>query len=191
MSLEVLSAWLLSIMLAAVPPGHSRFPDEARESKEAGRARYEAIATALASASLDEDETALFDGDEGRLRTALLLLTISYHESHWRRHIDLGLGPKRYRGGGLYHCMMQIHVKGEKTPEGWTAEDLVKSRDKCFRRGLHILQRARGFCADAGPRAFLNHYATGTCDRGRKPVAKRWATFDRWLAEHPPPRDEE
>jgi len=187
MTVETLSAWLLSIMLAAVPPGHSSHPEEAKESKEAGRARYEAIAAAVAEASLDEDEAPLFAGDDGRLRTAALLLTISYHESHWRRHVDLGLGPLRYRGGGRYHCMMQILVKGEETPEGWTAEELVKSRDKCFRRGLHILQRAKRYCDDAGPRAFLNHYATGRCDRGRKPVAKRWATFDRWLREHPAP----
>lgn len=188
MTVETLSAWLLSIMLTAVPPGKSRHPVEARETAEQGKARYAAIAEAIAEASLDEEETPLFAGPNGRLETALVLLTISFHESHWRRHIDLGLGPRALRGGGRYHCMMQIAVPKEKTPEGWTAEDLVKSREKCFRRGLHILQLGRRHCAkDHGPRSFLNLYASGRCNGGGKAVAKRWVTFDRWRAQHPAP----
>ena len=184
MTVEVLTAWLLSIMLATVPPGRSRRPEEAVESAEAGRARYAAIARAMAEVSLDPAESPLFPGERGREMTALLLLTISLHESHWKRHVDLGLGPHARGGGGRYHCMMQILVKNEKTPEGFTAEDLVKNRHACFRRGLHILQRARRFCDDAGPRAFLNHYASGTCHRGARAAAKRWKTFDGLLREH-------
>jgi len=184
MTVEILTAWLLSIMLTTVPPGRSRRPAEARESAEAGRARYAAIARAMAQVSLDPEEAPLFDGERAREKTALFLLTISLHESHWMRHVDLGLGPQARGGGGRYHCMMQILVKGEATPEGFTKADLVKSRDKCFRRGLHILQRAKRFCDEAGPRAFLNHYASGTCHRGARAAAKRWKTFDRLSSEH-------
>lgn len=184
MTVEMLTAWLLSIMLATVPPGRSRRPEEARESAEAGRARYVAIARAMAEVSLDPAEAPLFSGERGREKTALFLLTISRHESHWKRHVDLGLGPHARGGGGRYHCMMQILVKGERTPEGFTKEDLVKSRHACFRRGLHILQRAKRFCDDAGPRAFLNHYASGTCHRGARAAGKRWKTFDALLREH-------
>ena len=188
MTVETLSAWLLSIMLTAAPPGKSRYPEEARESAEQGKARYAAIAKAIAEVSLDEQEKPLFSGADGRLETALIMLTVSYHESHWRRHVDLGIGPRSRGGGGRYHCMMQIAVPKDKTPEGWTAEDLVKSREKCFRRGLHILQLGRRHCAaDHGPRSFLNLYASGRCNGGQQPVAKRWATFDRWLVKHPPP----
>lgn len=192
MTVETLSAWLLSIMLTAVPPGKSRYPEEARESAAAGKARYGAIARAIAEVSLDDEEKPLFTGDDGRLKTALILLTISYHESHWRRHIDLGIGPRSRGGGGMYHCMMQIAVPRGKTPEGWTADDLVASRDKCFRRGLHILQLGSRHCAAKyGPRSFLNLYASGRCDGGKKPVAKRWVTFDRWLTKHPPPKEKD
>ena len=191
MTVETLSAWLLSIMLTAAPPGKARYPKEARETAEEGRARYTAIAKAIAEVSLDEAETPLFSGTDGRLRTATIMLAVSYHESHWRRHVDLGIGPTSRGGGGRYHCMMQIAVK-DKTPEGWTADDLVKSRHKCFRRGLHILQLGRRHCAaDHGPRSFLNLYASGRCDGGKKAVAKRWVTFDRWLAKNPPPKDDD
>lgn len=187
MTVEVLSAWLLSIMLATVPPGRSRFPDQARESAGAGKARYAAIAEAMAEVSLDPNEEPLFEGEHAREKTALFLLTISLYESHWKRHVDLGLGPHARGGGGRYHCMMQILVKRGRTPEGFTAEDLVQSRRKCFRRGLHILQRGRRFCDAAGPRAFLNHYASGHCHRGGRAVRKRWKTFDRLLADNPFP----
>ena len=31
----------------------------------------------------DESEPPLFDGEDGRYKTALLLLSIAYHESRW------------------------------------------------------------------------------------------------------------
>ena len=73
-------------------------------------------------------------------------------------------------------------------PEGWTPRDLVTSRERCFRRGLHILQRGQRFCKKAGKRAFLNHYASGYCDRGRKAVAKRWRSFDELRRKYPVPK---
>lgn len=187
MTVESLSAWLLSIMLATIPPGKPRRPKEAQESAEAGRARYAEIARTIAEVSMDEDESPIFAGAYAREKTAALLLTISFHESHWARHIDLGLGPVSRRGGGRYHCMMQIAVFKKKTPEGWTAKDLVKDREKCFRRGLHILQRARRYCMGKkyGPRSMLNLYASGHCDRAHGPVNKRWRTYDKWLAKYP------
>jgi hypothetical protein len=184
MTVEVLSAWLLSIMLTAVPPGRSRFPEEAKETAVAGKARYAAIARAMATVSLDPQESPLFEGEWAREKTALFLLTISMHESHWKRHVDLGLGPHARGGGGRYHCMMQILVKKGHTPEGFTAQDLVDSREKCFRRGLHILQRGKHFCDGVGPRAFLNHYASGHCRRGGRAVRKRWKTFERLMKEY-------
>ena len=184
-SVAALSGWLLSVMLATVPPGGSRYPKEARETAAQGKARYAAIARAVARVSLDNKEAPVFAGKHARAKTALLLLTVSLHESHWRRHIDLGLGPRSRGGGGKYHCMMQIGVPKGKTPEGWTSDDLVKSRDKCFRRALHIMQGGKKYCTKKGfgPRSFLNQYGSGRCDHGRKPVAKRWKTFDGLVAK--------
>ncbi len=179
MTVEVLAAWLLSIMLASIPPGRSLRPAEAKESVEQGRARYAAIARALAEVSLDPKEKPLFSGKDARSRTAALMLAISFYESHWRRDVDLGLGQRRSR----YYCMMQIGAGKGKTMEGWTGQQLVESRDRCFRAGLHILQRGQRVCAKSkDKRAFVYHYASGYCDRGRKAVAKRWRLLDRWLA---------
>jgi hypothetical protein len=184
MSVDALAAWLLSVMMSAVPPGKSRAPD-ARETVEEGEARYRAIAQAIAEVSLDPKEEPLYTGERAREKTAALMLAVSYHESHWRRDVDLGIGPKARGGGGRYHCLMQIGVPKGKTPEGWTPKQLVQSRERCFRRGLHILQRGRRHCRGRGAHAFLNHYASGYCDRGRKAVSLRVRTLDRWLRERP------
>lgn len=185
MTVESLATWLLTVMLVTVPPGKSRVPQEARETAVQGKARYAAIARTIAQVSLDPKEKPLFSGPDGRRKTAALMLAIAYYESHWRRDVDLGIGPRARGGGGRYHCMMQIGVPKGKTPEGWTPKQLVQSRQRCFRRGLHLLQRGRRLCDSAGPRAFLNHYASGYCNGGKKAAAKRWRTFDRWLREHP------
>lgn len=189
MTVEALAAWLLGIMLATAPPGDPRCARTACESPEQGRARYAAIARAIARVSLDPKEKPLFDGKHGRAHTAALLLAISLHESHWRRDVDLGLGRYSPRARRRYHCMMQIAVDRGKTPEGWTAAQLVQSRQRCFRAGLNILQRGRRLCDATGPRAFLNHYASGYCNRGRKAVTRRWATYHKMLRQHPLPTE--
>ena len=66
MSVDALAAWILSIMLSAVPPGKSRHPREARETAEAGRARYAQIARTIAEVTLDPEEEPLFDGPHAR-----------------------------------------------------------------------------------------------------------------------------
>jgi len=184
MTVEALTAWLLAIMLSSVPPGHSRRPEAARETAAQGKARYAAIAKAIAVVSLDPKERSLFEGKRGRLETAALMLAVSRYESTWRRDVDLGVGAPV---AGRYWCMMQIAVPKGKTPEGWTGRDLVTSRERCFRRALHIMQRGQRYCTKHGhpATAFLNQYASGHCDRAHKPVNKRLALWRKWLRERP------
>lgn len=180
-----LAGWLLGVMLSVAPPGQSKSPPEAVESESDGRARYADIANALAEVVLDADEKPVFAGNRGRERTAALLLAISHHESGFRRDVDLGLGRGAH-GGGPYHCMMQVSVKG-RTPEGWTGADLTSDRRRCFRAGLHLVQRAHGACQAEGPDAWLRLYTGGTCDRGAKAADERMTTFHKWLERYPFP----
>ena len=188
MTVDALAAWMLAIMLTSVPPGNSRSPKEARETAEQGKARYAKIAHALAEVVLDSEESALFSGKRGRLKTAALMLSMSRFESTWRRDVDLGIGPKARGGGGKYWCLMQIGVPKGKTPEGWTGRDLVRSRERCFRRALHILQRGKRVCKKHGGTSFVNHYASGHCTRAKKPVKRRVDLMNKWLRENPFPK---
>lgn len=188
MTFETLFSWLMTVMLTTVPPGHSTYPASARETKAEGQARYRKIARAIAKVTLDPKEKPIFKGPNARAKTAALLLVVSHHESHWRRHVDLGIGR-----GGRYWCMMQIAVDKGTTPEGWTGEDLIRSNERCFRRGLHMMQMAQRVCdrkKAKGSFAFLNHYASGHCDRGRKAVAIRVDSHRRWLKRFPLPKAE-
>jgi hypothetical protein len=76
-------AWILSLLLAAVPPG--RVPE--RESAEAGAARYQAIAEDIAATTSSK-------------RTAALLVAVAVHESGLRLDVDTGAT----RGDGGRAC---------------------------------------------------------------------------------------
>ena len=182
---EVLSAWLVGVMLSSMPPGKFKSPPDAVEPEAETPVRYKALATALAEVVLDPEERSLYPGPDGRRHTAALMLSLAYHESGYRRDIDLGIGKKE-RPGRQYWCVMQIGVDG-KTAEGWTGPDLVADRHRCFRAALHKLQQTRGSCRAQGPDAWLRSYAAGDCSRGGKPAAQRIATFRRWLGIHPFP----
>jgi hypothetical protein len=183
MSAEALATWLLGIMVASVAPGRARFPKEAVESEADGRVRYAALARGLADVTLDSAEQPLFDGPNGRARTAALLLALSYHESAWRRDVDLGLGGQAHP---RYFCVMQVAVR-DRTPEGWTGADLVAERERCFRAALHILERSRGSCRDSGPDAWLRIYTSGHCHQGVRAADERFDTYRRWLSKFPLP----
>ena len=180
MTAEVLASWLLGVMVATVPPGRSRSPAEARESAEQGQARYAEIADVLARVALDPEEQPVFGGKLGRERTAALMLALAFHESRWRRDVDLGLGTH-----GRYHCLMQVAVDRGRNIDGWTAKELVASRERCFRAGLHVLARAHGACKGQGPDAWLRIYTSGRCDRGREAAEQRLTTLRTWIAAYP------
>ena len=186
MTAETLAAWLLSVMLASAPPGRSRFPSAAKETAEAGQDRYGAIAKDIAEVAMDPGEAPVFDGPHARERTAALLLAIAWHESGWRRDVDLGLGPFA-RGTGRYHCIMQVAVDRGKHASGWSGKQLVEDRERCVRAALDILQRARGACRPQGPDAWMRLYVSGQCTRGRKAADERLGTARRWLSLYPLP----
>jgi hypothetical protein len=183
MSPDALATWVVTVMLSAMPPGKFQAPPDAVEPEAETRPRYERLARALAEVVLDPTERSLYAGPDGRRQTALLLLALSYHESGWRRDIDLGIG-KQPRPGRQYWCVMQVGVDG-KTAEGWTGPDLVSERERCFRAALHRLQQARGSCRAHGPDAWLRSYAAGDCTRGGKAADQRMGTFRRWLTLYP------
>jgi hypothetical protein len=180
---ELLAAWLFAAMIKAVTPGKYLAPPENVETVDDARARYQEIAAAAAEVALDPDERSVFPGDDGRRRTAALLLSLSMYESGWKRDVDLGIGKhdKPVKASRQYWCIMQIGVDGKTTSEGWTGPDLVADRTRCFRAGLHRLQRARGYCRAQGPDAWLRMYTLGSCTRGEKGAEQRLASVRRWM----------
>jgi hypothetical protein len=99
-TLEWLAGHLLAIMLASVPPnqhsGRFEAPPTRVEPESSVRARYAVLADAHARLALDpaerpvvRDDLGRSEGDGARLRTALLLLAITRHESTWVRGTEV------------------------------------------------------------------------------------------------------
>ncbi|WP_437288750.1 hypothetical protein [Sorangium sp. So ce406] len=159
--MDSLIAWAVGIMVTWAPPGTSLIKD-AIETPEAGRARYQEIASAAAKVAYDPESKPLFGGPRGRAETMALLLSIAYYESGYRRDVDLGLG-KLSRGSGVDSCLLQVRVGAGKTREGWSHEDLVGDREKCFRAGLALIRRSFGACRKQDARDRLSAYTRGRC----------------------------
>lgn len=162
--MDPIVAWVVALMLSWAPPGKSKI-EHARETAEAGRARYEEIARAATSVCYDAQTPPLFFGKRGRAQTVALLLSVAYHESGFRRDVDLGLGPLA-RGSGTDSCLMQLRVGKGTTAEGWSHDDLIRDRRMCFRAGLALLRRSLGACRHLGTLDGLSAYASGRCVAG-------------------------
>src|ERR1700722_15641150 len=142
--------WLVAAMFAWTP---AREPD---------RARYTEIARDLAAVVYDPAEAPLYDGSDGRAKTALLLASIAAHESTFRKDVEDG----RARGdGGTSWCFMQLHIGSGKTLEGGGGEDVTSDRQRCFRAGLHIARESFRMCKGFPVDEMLSAYASGQCGR--------------------------
>jgi len=154
-------AWGLAFMLSWAPPGRSKIKD-AIETEEQGKQRYAEIVRAAAHVAYDPQITPLFKGPRGRATTMALLLSVAWHESGFRRDVDLGVGSLA-RGSGTDSCLLQIRVGSGRTQEGWAHKDLVTDREKCFRAGLALMRRSFGSCHRLDQRDWLGVYTRGSC----------------------------
>jgi hypothetical protein len=177
MSTSILASYLLSAMVAWMPPKVHH-----REGEAAALQRYEAIANDIAKVALDETEQPLFAGEDGRTQTALLVASIASFESHFRADVDEG---KARGDNGVSWCLMQVQVHG-KTAEGWTGPELVNDRTKCLKAGLHLIRESFSMCKHLPLRHKLSGYTVGTCGSDS---ASEWriGRAVKWMKEHPTP----
>jgi hypothetical protein len=174
MTHATLVQYLVATMVAWNPPAHHR------EGSVKALARYQDIASDIADVTLDGAEQPVFDGNDGRVKTALLLTSIASMESGFRADVDAG----QQRGGhGVAWCLMQVQVWGH-TDEGWTGHDLVIDRNRCFTAGLHLVQASFQACKAMPVTERLSAYTIGHC---RPDPKAEWRTIRalRWIKKHP------
>jgi hypothetical protein len=178
--MESLVAYLVAAMVAWVPLYAHR-----TESADEARARYEVIARDAVTIAFDDGEAPLYAGPDGRAKTAVLMLAVASFESSFRPAVDDGVG----RGdGGRSVCLMQIRVGAGTTREGWTGNDLVFDRTRCFRAALHILRSSFGTCRAYAEVDRLSAYATGRCLMGTEVSRARVTRARSWWMSHPLPK---
>jgi hypothetical protein len=199
---ELLILWVLSAMTAMSPPHREHYEPLAMESYAQADARYREIAEAIVEESLAGEP--VFDSKGGRISTAMLVTTIFYMESGFRRDIDLGVGNERLRRAGLNDfgrswCMGQINLgfrrvpdpdhpgrwketSDRATPEGWSGPDLVADRRKCVRATINALRSSISVCRSLPLTQRLASYAAGSCESelGKHLSEMRMRLFLRW-----------
>lgn len=180
--MESLASYLVVAMLAWVPV-HAHAPLESREHV---LARYESIANDVATVALDDNETPLFEGPDGRTETALLMLAVASYESSFSKRVDEGI---RRGDHGYSYCLMQIHIGPGATREGWNGRQLIEDRKLCFRAALHILQASFTACRKLPVDDRLSAYASGHCFADAMISRSRVGRARAWWESHAPPRE--
>ena len=98
----------------------------------------------------DPDVEPLFDGDDGRYKTALLLVSISHHESRWQ--------PGALNSEGDAGIMQTRSIWWE----GHSREEILADEDLGYRLGLKALQHVRAVCGGKALN-WLGAFASGKC----------------------------
>lgn len=173
MNLTPIVIWAVSLMTWKASPerlaNQVSFPGN-EETVEEKSSRYQQIAQAAADVAFDPNEHPVFLGSNARYRTLAALLAISFHESGYAKDVDIG---PCYRGKdgksercdhGQSACLMQIKIGAGTTDEGWSQAELFSDRRKCFRAGLHLLQKSVKTCLKHGADFAFDGYAGGTCE---------------------------
>lgn len=202
---ELFVVWILSMMTAVAPPHRTHFVPEARESYAQADERYREIAEAIVDAAFDENVQPIFGGERGRAHTAMLVTTMFFMESGFRRDIDLGTSHARLRRVGLNDfgrswCMGQLNLGIKKIPdpdkpgmwkdtsakntaEGWSGPDLFADRRKCVAATISVLRSSLGSCRHLPALERLAVYAAGTCDseEGKAASIARMRLYQKWM----------
>ncbi len=179
--MQSLVTYLVGAMIAWVPLS-SQPSSEARADAQA---RYESIAQDVASVVTDDAEAPLFDGPDGRAQTALLMLSVASFESSYRKTVDDG---RRRGDGGHSYCLMQVRVGGATTREGFTGQELIDDRKRCFRAALHLLHLSFNACHSLPVEDRLGAYATGHCFLAASVSRTRVERARNYSRAHAPPR---
>lgn len=161
--------YLFAFFLAAVPAEHHAH----KEPLETTLARYSDIADDIAAVALDPTEDPVFDGPDGRAKTAVLLASIAAAESFLRADVD----ACKVRGdGGKSTTVFQL----QNAPKA-----VCQHREEAVRVALARVRQSFAACKGAPLEERLALYTSGRCDRGQRAARFRWQRAAKWSETHP------
>lgn len=167
-----LAAAILAAMLAANAPGRA-VGEHVAETEDEGRARYAAIAEAIADVADDEREP---------VRVATLLVAVSFAESAWRRDVDLGVGPHARGDRGRSCSLYQFHLGAAVDRDGYDCNALLADRTLATRQALKAMRRSARTCRALPPDLALSAFASGRCTAGHEASRVRMRLAKRFEA---------
>ncbi len=168
--MNALAQYLYAAMVAWAPPSTHLYAEAAAVTE----ARYLAIASDVASVALEPSEAPLFAGDDGRVRTAVLLLSVASLESGGFR-ADVAfcrtLGDHG-RAAGMY----QSHRSRDR---------VCSSTREATRVALEQIRESFVACEANEPAVWLAAYSSGSCSRGWVQARNRWDRAADYMRTHP------
>lgn len=209
LTLKAATAWILSFMVTAAPPGRKVYYPEGQETKDEAVVRYEAVAQDIVDVVYSPHVTPLFKGPNGRAQTVSVILSVMLHESSFMRHVDLGLGKYARGDHGQSWCSMQLRIGEGKTMrwnikhdrpvawndpkeeifDGYTGDELIANRKLCISEGLHILRVSFGGTKGLPLDDRLRVYASGDRNKGAEASRNRMRTAMQLFAKTTKTRD--
>lgn len=161
--------FVFAFFLAAVPVQHHAH----REPTATTLARYESISEDIARVALDPATTPLFDGADGRARTAILLASIAASESFLRADVD---ACKAKGDGGKSATVFQLQGAHKA---------VCADREEAARVALERVRASLEMCRRSPAPDRLALYTSGSCARGQRASRYRWQRAETWMRTHP------
>jgi hypothetical protein len=187
---ELAEDWIFEFLVKHAEPGRKLWYHNAQETREEAVDRYKSIAKDIVSVVWSPNFKPIFkDKDNGRSRTASVILGIMLHESGFRKDVDLNLGKHSKGDNGQSWCMMQLMIgkgntihwnfvkdrmyrNGDPTEElftGYSGDELIADRTKCISEGYKIIRSSFGSCWKLPLTEKLTSYASGVCEESDDP----------------------
>ena len=157
----MLKALILSILIDLLHPS-IQIRSYVREPLEEAQQRYESIADDISAVVMDDAEPPLFTGPAGREATGVLLSAIAWHESGFRKDVDVCKGVRSKGDNGKSIGLLQV-MRGPNY-EGHSATEI------CARSKVGDTPRAAR--APAGQRELL-----GAATHLAPIVRRRWLRY--------------
>ncbi len=165
--MSALATYILVALMAWCPPHEHDFT---RVDVAETVARYSQIADDIA---LVAEESPLFAGDDGPLRTAVLLASVASFESgNLRADID---SCEASGDGGKAWSLWQLHRPKER---------ICGSRRDAARAAVDMLRASMSACRALTQAERLAVFASGRCSSGRRESRNRWDRAASWLRDH-------
>jgi hypothetical protein len=161
--MSVPAAWIVGLMVALQPSAP-------------WRPTYEKTAEAIARVASSEP---LFEGEDGEARTAALLVSIAWYESH------LKPDARSKAGNGRWVCLYQIHKRHLADPKKALTDPEV-----CTREAVKLLRASLAACAKRPKNERLAFFVSGACDKGLPSSRLRMFLAAKLMKDHPLPPPE-
>lgn len=147
-----------------------------REASAITEARYDDIASTIADVATDREQAPVFEGPDGRERTAILLASIAGFESGCFRD-DVHFCARTGSGdGGHAWGLYQSHLSRARVCWSLRSATVV---------ALEQVRESFAACSNERPAWRLSVYASGSCAAGHREAENRYKRAATWWRGHP------